>query len=128
MRVSRPIAAVFTALLLVASACSAGDQAVSAGSAPADEGAPGAGAHRHRAGSACASHSSTNGAEGDAVVDAVEQVAREHDLTTVLYRVTRGDEVVASGAYGDTLTGIPADPSFTSASATWPSATWAPCS
>jgi CubicO group peptidase (beta-lactamase class C family) len=62
--------------------------------------------------SACPSGSVKNGPDGDTVVDVVDRVARANDLTSVLYRVTRGRDVVASGAYGDTLTGVPADPSL----------------
>ena len=62
--------------------------------------------------SACRPTSVTSGADGDTVVDVVQRVARANDLTSVLYRVTRGRDVVASGAYGDTLTGVPADPTL----------------
>jgi D-alanyl-D-alanine carboxypeptidase len=58
----------------------------------------------------CSAQSVKHGVAGAAVVDVVKRVARENDLTSVLYRVTKGGDVVASGAFGDNLTGVPADP------------------
>lgn len=49
------------------------------------------------------------GEDGAAVTGLVESAAEQDDLTSVLYRVTRGDEVVASGAVGESMTGIPAE-------------------
>jgi CubicO group peptidase (beta-lactamase class C family) len=85
------------ALVLMASACSSAAVASNNGG---------------RGRSACPSGSVHNGADGDTVVDVVQRVARENGLTSVLYRVTRARDVVASGAYGDTLTGVTADPSL----------------
>jgi|SRR5215211_720093 len=91
------IAAVVIALVLIASACTS--EALASNNA----------GHGR---SKCSSESVKRGAEGDTVVDVVQRLARENDLTSVLYRVTKGGDVVASGAYGDTLTGVPADPSL----------------
>lgn len=48
------------------------------------------------------------GDDGTVVIETVESLAADLGLSTVLYRVTRGDEVLASGTLGDTLTGVPA--------------------
>ncbi len=49
-----------------------------------------------------------NGDDGAAVAAIVEQVAADNGLTSVIYRVTRGDDVVAAGAIGESVSGVPA--------------------
>ena len=61
---------------------------------------------------ACKPETVANGADGATVAAVVERVATANDLTTVLYRVMRGGEVVASGARGDNYAGSPADASL----------------
>ncbi len=50
------------------------------------------------------------GDDGQTIAAIVEQAAGENDLTSVVYRVTRGDEVVASGTVGESMTDVPATP------------------
>jgi D-alanyl-D-alanine carboxypeptidase len=106
LRGSRIVTLVLVALVLVGAACSSTDDASDSGSESTTA------EDATTDGSGCAVESVANGPEGDTVVAVVEDLAEQNDLTSVIYRVTRGDEVVASGAYGDTLTGIPADPSL----------------
>lgn len=49
-----------------------------------------------------------NGPEGEKVVAIVEQQMKELDLTSAVYGVWRGDEVVAVGAAGGSPVGVPA--------------------
>jgi D-alanyl-D-alanine carboxypeptidase len=49
------------------------------------------------------------GSEGETVVRLVEEAASANDLTSVVYRVTRDRGVVAAGAVGESLTGVPAE-------------------
>jgi CubicO group peptidase (beta-lactamase class C family) len=52
------------------------------------------------------------GSDGAAVVAAVQRGARAAGLTSVLYRVTRANRVIASGAVGESFAGRPADTSM----------------
>jgi len=49
------------------------------------------------------------GSDGETVVGLVEEAASANDLTSVVYRVTRDGEVIAAGAVGESLTGVPAE-------------------
>ncbi|MEO1055580.1 MAG: serine hydrolase domain-containing protein [Actinomycetota bacterium] len=49
-----------------------------------------------------------NGDDGAAVVSIVEQAVADNGLTSVIYRVTRGDDVLAAGAIGESVSGVPA--------------------
>lgn len=51
----------------------------------------------------------TDGTDAEAVAAIVEQAVADDDLTSVVYRVTRGDEAVAAGAVGESMAGVPAD-------------------
>lgn len=77
-----------------------------------DDGAPPDARSPATPGGACGGPPVQDGDDGAAVVRIVEEVARERDLTSVLYRVTRGDDVVAHGAWGSSMTGVPADTSM----------------
>lgn len=57
---------------------------------------------------ACANADVAVGAEGQAIARIVEAAATADGLTSVIYRVTRGGELIAAGAIGDSVTGIPA--------------------
>ena len=48
--------------------------------------------------------------EADAVRSTVEAAVAEQGLHAVLYRVTHGEDVVAAGAVGESLPGVPATP------------------
>ncbi len=61
---------------------------------------------------ACSTETVAEGSDGSAVAAVIDRLADELDLTTVLYRVTRAGEVVASGARGDNRPGSPADTSL----------------
>lgn len=63
-------------------------------------------------GQACGGPPAQVGDDGAAVVRIVDEEARARGLTSVLYRVTRGDEVVAHGAWGTSMTDVPADTSM----------------
>ena len=49
------------------------------------------------------------GDDGAAVTSIVQAVAEEEGLTSAVFRVTRGGDVVAAGAVGETVEGVPAD-------------------
>jgi D-alanyl-D-alanine carboxypeptidase len=48
--------------------------------------------------------------DGQKVVDIIEQKMREQDLTSAVYGLWRGDEVIAVGAAGSSPIGLPATP------------------
>lgn len=52
------------------------------------------------------------GAEGDAIVATIEREAEQRGLTSVLFRVTKGEDLIASGAIGDSVTGVPVEHSM----------------
>lgn len=92
---STVLAATMTALLAVGG-CGAGpaaDQATPAPTASATQ--------------ACTDEAVAVGADGATIEDIVRAAVAADDLTSVLYRVTRGDELIAAGAVGDSVTGIP---------------------
>lgn len=55
----------------------------------------------------CADEDVAVGSDGETIARIVESAVGDDDLTSVLYRVTRGGELIAAGAVGDTVTGIP---------------------
>src|SRR5512139_2275742 len=99
------VVAVAAVATLVAFGCS-GDDGGSESASPAPGGA---GTTVAATDVACDDGAIQQGEEGATIVGLVESTAEEQDLTSVLYRVTRDGEVLASGAVGDTMTGIPAD-------------------
>jgi CubicO group peptidase (beta-lactamase class C family) len=56
---------------------------------------------------ACTDEDVAVGADGEAVRDIVQSAGDADGLTSVLYRVTRDGELIAAGAVGDSVTGIP---------------------
>jgi len=50
-------------------------------------------------------------AQGQAIVSTIKQEAGNRGLTSVLYQVTKGGQLIASGAIGDNVTGVPVDQS-----------------
>lgn len=62
--------------------------------------------------SGCADESVASGAQGATVESIVERAMADEGLSAVLYRVTRGGEVVASGGMGESMSGVPAAPSM----------------
>lgn len=58
----------------------------------------------------CGSAASALGPEGQQVVDIIEKRMKEQDLTSAVYGVWRGDEVIAVGAAGGSPIGVPATP------------------
>ena len=52
------------------------------------------------------------GDDGPAVAAAVEGLVDELGLTSVLYRITKGDDLVAAGGIGESLPGVPVDPAM----------------
>ncbi|MDJ1372722.1 serine hydrolase domain-containing protein [Gulosibacter molinativorax] len=57
----------------------------------------------------CANEEIAVGEDGSTVADIVQQAVDGSGLTSALYRVTRGDEVIATGAIGDSIHGVPAE-------------------
>lgn len=106
-RLLAPGAALGVALLLVG-ACSIDDDGAEVGADDSTLEAGGGSATDE----ACAGEVVEEGDDGATVVEAVESAASEDGLTSVVYRVTRAGEVVAAGAVGDSMTGVPADQSM----------------
>lgn len=106
---SRGCAGALVALLVLgAVACSddGGEPSGTAGDGTTSTTAPSGGAS---GAVACAGEQTAEGDDGAAVAAAIEQGAESAGLTSVVYRITRGSEVVASGAVGESLAGQPAD-------------------
>ncbi len=78
---------------------------IGAGSTPGTAVASGAG------GDGC-TNEAVAGADADTVATIVDDAAATNDLHAVLYRVTRGDEVIAAGAVGESLPGEPVTPAM----------------
>ncbi|MCP4434682.1 MAG: beta-lactamase family protein [Actinomycetia bacterium] len=90
------------ALALLAGACSS-ESSDSSSTSLADElVAPG---------TAC-DETAAVGEEGETVAEIVESVASEAGLSSVLYQVTRGDELIAADAVGESQAGVDADQSM----------------
>jgi len=51
------------------------------------------------------------GSQKQTIVSTIEQEAANRGLTSVLYQVTKGGQLIASGAIGDNVTGVPVDQS-----------------
>lgn len=52
-----------------------------------------------------------DGAEGQSIKATMEKESTARGLTSLLYRVTKGDELIASGAIGTNVTGVPVEQS-----------------
>lgn len=89
---------------LVASACSGDD-----GDSTARSSVAGDSGGESATTAVCADEQVAEGDDGAAVVAAIEEGAEAAGLTSVVYRVTSGDEVVASGAIGESPAGQPAN-------------------
>ena len=58
----------------------------------------------------CADEDVAVGTDGESIAQIVADAVAADDLTSVLYRVTRHGELIAAGAVGDSVTGIPVTP------------------
>lgn len=76
--------------------------------APASSGTPADGAPPVDS-TVCANEEIAAGDDGSTVADIVQQAVADSGLTSALYRVTRGDEMIAAGAIGDSIHGVPAE-------------------
>ncbi|MGB0112786.1 MAG: serine hydrolase domain-containing protein [Ilumatobacteraceae bacterium] len=52
------------------------------------------------------------GDDAEAIAATVDQLAADAGLTSVLYRVTRDDDLIAAGAVGESITSTPVDPAM----------------
>jgi CubicO group peptidase (beta-lactamase class C family) len=94
------------AVALLAAGCSGDDDGARGGG----EGAPSATTVAATPGASgrCADDDVRVGPDGDAIAGLVEQAVADEDLTSVIYRVERDGELIAAGAVGDNVTGVPA--------------------
>jgi len=61
---------------------------------------------------ACSNATVRIGTDGNTIAQTVEQAFIDNGLASVLYRVTKAGELIAAGALGDSMTGVPADQSM----------------
>lgn len=60
----------------------------------------------------CSNETVQVGADGETISQIVEQAVTDNGLASVLYRVTKRGQLIAAGASGDSMTGVPADQSM----------------
>jgi D-alanyl-D-alanine carboxypeptidase len=61
---------------------------------------------------ACSNETVQVGTDGKMIAQIVEQAVTDNGLASALYRVMKGGELIAGGALGDSMTGVPADQSM----------------